>query len=535
MAFLPRKTCPIRRFISFRYRISPDFQQLPEWLIYLRPQIGYLIGNTTTKEASSCSILPMEKSKKLSLIYPCHPIYQVRRYPMKFAKVLTLVSVLVLLFVAVGPVGAQLGTTDIASFTVQNIDTVTATVTIRFVSETGTVTTPTTLNSSKANPFTLAPGESFEIYVPGIATSDLASGRYSVVIESTAQVAAIANMVGQGSIYFNGSYSGFSSGATTFYLPAVVFNYYGWYSLISVQNVGSGPTDITLSITCSDGTTGTMSATAVPANASHHFVLKSTVPTGFTGSTSCNGSAVITSTSQPVVAVDNQSAPAAGNTQSYNGFASGSTTAYVAALYNGYYGWNSSLSIRKVGSGSTTVTVTYGDAGTSTCPLTDAVPGCSLYMPTAHPSAGLFGATITSSPSMGIMAVVNAANGSQAQTYNAVGSGTGAVGIPSVMKAYYGWNTSFTCQNVGTIATTLHIVYSGYAANAYDTASLSGGGTIEKVTANEAFLPAGHAGGVTVTANTAGASIACIVNFNNATQMATTVGDWSMSYNAFNK
>lgn len=453
---------------------------------------------------------------------------------MKFTKALTLFAVLALLFVAVTPVYAQLGTTDISSFTVQNIDTTSATVTIRFVDEAGAITTPATLNSGKANPFTLAPGESFEIYLPGIPTSELASGRYSVMIESTAQVVAIANLVGQGSIYFNGSYSGFSSGATTFYLPAVVFNYYGWYSLISVQNVGSAAANVTVTITCTGGATGTLSATGVPANASHHFVLKSEVPTGFTASTSCNGSAEITST-QPVVVVDNQSAPSGGNTQSYSGVASGSSTLYAAALYNNYYGWNSSLNIRKVGSGSTTVTVTYSDSGGSTCDLTDAAPGCLVYMPIAHSGLGLFGATISSSPSMDIMAVVNAANGSQAQTYNAVGSGTGTVGIPSVMKSYYGWNTSFTCQNVGSTATTLHIAYDGYAASAYDTVSLNGGGTVEVYTPGEAFLPSAHQGGATVTANASGAAIACIVNFNNATQMASTVGDWSMSYNAFNK
>jgi len=136
---------------------------------------------------------------------------------------------------------------------------------------------------------------------------------------------------------------------------------------------------------------------------------------------------------------------------------------------------------------------------------------------------------------MSLVAVVNAANGSQAQTYNAVGSGTATVGIPSVMKSYYGWNTSVTCQNVGSTATTLHVAYDGYAANAYDTASLIGGATVEVYTPGEAFLPASHQGGATVTANTDGASIACIVNFNNATQMGSTIGDWSMSYNAFNK
>lgn len=453
---------------------------------------------------------------------------------MKRTKILAIFAVLAIMVVAVTPVSAQLGATDVSSFTVQNIDTVDASVMITFTAENGTAYTPATLNGGKSNPFTLIPGESFEVYLPGIDTSSLPAGRYSAVIASTAQVAAIANMVGQGSIYFNGSYSSFDTGAGTFYLPAVVYNYYGWYSMISVQNVGSGPANIHLAITCSSGATGSMDATGVAQYASAHFVFKNTVPTGFTTATSCNGSAVVTA-NQNIVAVDNQTAPTGGNTQSYNGSVSGSPNLYVAALYHSYYGWNSSMNIRKVNSGSTTVTVTYSDGGSSTCNLTDALPGCLLYMPTDHPGVGLFGAQITSSPSMDLLAVVNAANGSQAQTYNAVGGGTNTVGIPSVMKSYYGWNTSFTCQNVGSISTSLHIAYDGFAGNAYDTSSLIGGATIEKVTANEGFLPAGHHGGVTVTANNSSASIACIVNFNNASQMGSTVGDWSMSYNAINK
>jgi hypothetical protein len=204
-------------------------------------------------------------------------------------------------------------------------------------------------------------------------------------------------------------------------------------------------------------------------------------------------------------------------------------------LYKNYYGWNSSLNIRKLGTGSTTVTVTYSDAGTSTCNLTDAQPGCLLYIPSEHGANGYFGATIEESGSTGLVAVVNAANGAQAQTYNGIGSGTGTVGIPSVMKSYYGWNTSFTCQNVGAVSTSLNIAYDGYAGNAYNTANLGPGDTVEKVTSSEGFLPTGFQGGATVTANTGGAEISCIVNFNNAAQMGSTLGDWSMSYNAFNK
>lgn len=453
---------------------------------------------------------------------------------MKRVTLVSLLVVLAVLAVAVMPAAAQLGDTDVSSFTVQNVGTGDAQVTVTFVQEDGTQVVPTELNGGQTNPFTLAVGESFEVYVPGIPEAQLPSGRYSVVVSADQQIIAIANLVGQGTVNFNGSYSGFSGGAAPFYLPSVVYNYYGWYSLISVQNVGANATDITVTITCSDGTVGTLTATSVASMASAHFDLETTTPSGFTSSTVCNGSAVVTTSGENVVAVDNQTVPAGGNTQSYSGVASGASKLYVPALYNSYYGWNASINILKISSGDVTVNVTYSDSGTSTCNLTDAAPNCLLYMPNEHAGTGYFGATVEATGG-DIVAVVNAANGSQAQTYNGVpdGSGSDTVGIPSVMKSYYGWNTSFTCQNVGTTATTLNVAYDGYAADAYDTASLAPGETVEVVQANEAFLPDGHQGGATITANTAGASVACIVNFNNAGLMST--GDWSMSYNAFGR
>ena len=101
------------------------------------------------------------------------------------------------------------------------------------------------------------------------------------------------------------------------------------------------------------------------------------------------------------------------------------------------------------------------------------------------------------------------------------------------MKSYYGWDTSVTCQNVGGISTTLNIEYSGYAANAYNTGSLSTGDSVEIYQPGEGFLPSAYQGAMTITANTSGAAVSCIVNFNNPTQMGSTDGDWSMSYNAF--
>ena len=434
------------------------------------------------------------------------------------------------------PAFAQLGTTDVSSLTVQNIGTAAADVSIFFIDEAGTKLGPTAipnLSSTLTNPFTLAGGVSAEVYVPGIPAG-LPAGRYAAVIESTGPVVANSNVFGSGAIYFNGSYSGFSSGANTIYYPAIVYNYFGWYSFLSVQNIGSTATDITVTITCVDGTTGTLSQSAVAPQAAANFVLKNTLPAGFTSSTQCNGSAVVAASGgNQIVGVDNQSVPTQGNTQTYEAVNGGATPLYVPALYTGYFGWNASLNIRKIGAGNTTVNVAYSDGGSSACTLTDASPGCLLYIPSEHPTPGVFGATITST-ALPVVATVNAANGNQAQTYNATATATNKVAVPGVMKSYFDWNTSLTCQNISATPTTLNVLYDGFTANAYDTASLSQGQTKEIFTPGEAFLPPGHRGGATIAANAAGASISCVVNFNNPPQMAGTTGDWSMSYNGPN-
>ena len=451
---------------------------------------------------------------------------------------ISFVIILSLLFTA-NPVFAQLGDTSKSSFTIQNVsDTTANSITVTFVNSSGTQITPPLLNNSKPNPFSLAAGESWEVYVP--AVPNLPDGQYSVVISADVKIVAIANLLGEGSNYFNGSYSGFdiNNSAQTFYLPAVLFNYYGWYSLISVQNTGTNPTDVTVNIACENGVNGTLSKAALPGGTSVNFELKKVLPTGFSSTTKCTGSAVINSSTENVIVVDNQSVPTLGNTQSYSGFSSGSSTLYVPALYNSYYGWAASLNIRKLAAGSTAVTVTYSDAGSSTCNLTDSNPGCSLYMPSAHPGKGYFGATITTSPSMEIVAAVDSATtNSQAQTYSAINpsEATNKVGAPSVMKYYYNWVSSYTCQNVGSVSTSLNIEYDRYSSNSYNTEILAPGKTKEIYVPAEKFLPYGYQGGLTVTANESTAKISCIVNFNNPAMMNSTSGDWSMSVNAFSQ
>lgn len=461
---------------------------------------------------------------------------------MKITRTFSLIIALAMLVVLVIPAYAQLGDTDVSSITIQNVSgTDGVSVTLKFIDELGTEFQPTQLDSELpplSNPFTLDDGNSIQVYIPNIPTSQLPSGRYAVVISSTGKVVAVAGVAGTGTTRFSGGYSGFDAGADTTYLGTTAYNFHGWYGMISVMNLGSSDADVTVEISCEDGTTvGTLTKNDIPKMASHTFVLKSEIPSGFTASTVCIGSSKITS-DQPIAAVNNQNVPADGRTNTFGSVPAGFSKLYVPQLQNAFVGWNSALNIRKVGAGNTTVTINYDDAeADDTCNLTDTQPSCQLYMPVEHPTTGRFGATITST-ALPLLAVVGGTKTTSgvilSGAYIGVGTATGTVAIPNVQKAYFGWNTAITCQNVSATPTTLNVDYEGYPAYD-DTTTLNEGDSVQIYVPNETFLPDAYIGGATLKANVVGANIACIVGNSNPSNGATQPGDWTTQFNAFNK
>jgi hypothetical protein len=454
---------------------------------------------------------------------------------MKNVKYLVTLITLIVLLVAVVPVGAQLGTTDTSSFTIQNVSGGSATITVDFYNEAGTKFTPTSLGGTITNPFDLANGASQQIVTSNIPLAQLPSGRYSVVITSTAQVIAQVGLSGSGASHFAGAYIGTDAGATTVYIPSIAYNFSGWYSMISVQNLGASPADVTVTLKCSGGTTGTLTQLGIPSMSSFTWALKNVIPTGFTASTVCDGSAVVES-NQNIFAVNNQNKPASGATNTFESASSGGNPLYAPNLSNSFFGWNSNLSILKLTAGDTTVTVSYSDGDpVDTCNLTDAVPGCKLYQPTTHTVTGRYAATISATGGAQLMAIVGSTNGGSSGATSAVAIGTAEVNIANVAKNYFGWVSAVNCQVIGGGASALHVVYSGFTPNAYDTESLGIGVSKQILVANEAFLPASWQGGATITANNTSAQIICTVGNSNPTNLLTQPGDWTIQYNAYNK
>jgi hypothetical protein len=244
---------------------------------------------------------------------------------------------------------------------------------------------------------------------------------------------------------------------------------------------------------------------------------------------------VTTDASQPVVATDFQTV-AAGNSIAFAGAAAGSESLFVSSLSHNYYGWNSSLTVVKMESGDTTATITFTDgADPVDCLLTNTEPSCQLYMPNDHDNGSEphFGAVITTSPAKDIAAVAGTSSLTLSGAFLGVSGGGSSVAIPDASKYYYGWVSSITCQNVSSTTTRLHVVYDGYAGNAYNTTvDLAQGDIATQIyVPNETFLPAGYIGGVTITPTVGGAQIACVagLNFVNA---PIPPGDWATLYNA---
>jgi hypothetical protein len=455
---------------------------------------------------------------------------------MKIMRVFSIMLALALIVAMAGPAYAQLGTVDKSQIKIQNVSGGQVSVTVQFVTDQGVYYTPTHLKSdlSITNPFTLNDAQSITIDVSDVP--NLPSGSYSVVISSTGKVIATASVFGESAYQFSGAYPSFSTGATTIYLPTINFNYASppWYSMISVMNVGTQATDVTVSITCANvALTGTLSKTGLAPMASVTWPLKNIIPTGFTASTVCQGSATITA-AQPIVAVSNQNKPATGATNSFESVISGAPTVYVPQLQNDYSGWNSALNVLKQTSGTFTITVDYSDAEPDdTCTLTNSVPSCQLFMPTVHPTLGRFSAIITSNPPTNLLVSVGQTKPATGWSGGYVGfaGGSHVIAAPLIFKSYFGWTSAINCMNVSATPTTLNIAFEGYTAF-NDSTTLNQGASIQIFMNNVGSVVAPYAGSVVITANATNALIACMIGSSNSTTPAPLPGDYNLQYNA---
>lgn len=129
------------------------------------------------------------------------------------------------------------------------------------------------------------------------------NGSAAVVSNETRRLVALGEVLSTASNYemYNGVPVATASTRAT--CPAILKNYYGYNTSLTIQNVGTGPTDLTIVYTGPGGVTAlTQNVTGLPSGANHFSYTpgNATLPAGF------SGAVTVTSTSQRIVAMVNE-------------------------------------------------------------------------------------------------------------------------------------------------------------------------------------------------------------------------------------
>lgn len=435
-------------------------------------------------------------------------------------KLAVFVAIALLLALPIVAIAATPGGPFSSAFRVQNLSTSVANCVYTFYNASGAA-----VYSSASS--TINPGDSLYVFTPSV--SGLPNGEYSGVVSCDQQVAAVVNWSDPNS---GASFEGVDSAdtATTLYAPGIYDNYYNYYSNIYVQNSSSSPINVTVQIFApgSSSPVATQTFNNLAANASRLFEQEGLAQLN----QNVAYSAKIVATGN-VAAIVNIYGRAVADNQlySYNAFKAGSTKAYAPVLMSNYFGYNTSLNIQNLGASSTPYTVTYGTGVVRTGTIA-ANSSVSLYTPNNGVPAGTLTSATIQSGGQPIVVLVNESNVyNRAASYTGFSTGNTKSRAPIVMKAYFNFNTSVTCQNLGASATTMTIDY----ANTPGTTSSP---SIQPGKTHLFYQPSDSnmLNGITSATITSGQPIACIVNEDtNTPPLSTTVIDNLYAYEGIAK
>lgn len=387
------------------------------------------------------------------------------------------------------------GGTFASSITIQNLGSGQATVSVKYVKTDGT--------EGATSTHTIPVGDVEFIYVPHNA--GLIAGQYSVVISSDQPVAAVSNFADEDS---GASYSGFQAGANSWYFPAAYDNYYTYYSEIIAQNVTASAQNVTLKVFApGDSTAVYQSTKMVPAFASTSFSLVGLNELA----TNVVYSAEL-SAPDAIVGISNiwGSGATAPQLYSYNGFSTGAKVFYVPSAAKNYYGWNASVNIQNVSSLTANVTVTYSN-GYSTNYTIPSKSGHAIFVPNEPLPDGLHSVKVESDQDV-VVTLNQSNNFNRAATYNGASGGTTTVALPNVMRRYYKYSSSISCQNIGSAATTMTVNFANEPAATDTSPSIEPNASWLWYLPNMTNLPIGFNASAVVTSS--GQPIICIANSN---------------------
>jgi hypothetical protein len=400
-----------------------------------------------------------------------------------------IVQALLMLTLALLPfaVNAQSVVTG-SAFQVQNLSEVSAaTIQITYYNADGLIAaTQTTLAGGAL--ITIPAGGSLTFYDGfngSVAIGAPAGFRGSVVISSDQPIAAITNLTGAS---LGESYSGFSTGAQVVGVPLIMRGNSGYNTSLTIQNVGSLPTTVTVTYTPGSIGTAASDSGSIPPGASLTFdqTNKTELGTTFIGSASISATA-----GGSIVAIVNETTGT--NLLTYNGFTGGATSIAVPLLFANNSGFYTGLTVQNIGGQTASVTITYTPNVISTAsdPNACGTPPAKLVSLDAGKSANFIqaagggtpstapfddffatcryvgGATI-SNATQPLVAIVNeiTTQGNQSSSYESfsVAAATNTIKIPQLQANNSGIYSSSQVLNVGGAPASVTITYGANSA-----------------------------------------------------------------------
>jgi hypothetical protein len=385
---------------------------------------------------------------------------------------------------------------------------------------------------------TIPVGGSILVYTgsPAHGGSSIPMGVNAGVVQCDQDVAAV--VVFQNAVKRD-AYVATAAPASTMYVPAVYKNYFNFTSSMRLQNTAA--TSQIVQVSYYEPGSPVPSATRNATLSAHGSVTLdqaavSELKSGVSYSAKIVGGAPLAVT---VAIVGQPGSSVESHLYAYSGFASGATRVYTPMAMKNYYGFNTSTSVLNIGTVVASVTRTFSNGAVDTYTIQ---PNSSAVMldfqnPKLPGGNTVYASTIESTNGQPLVVLVN-----QSTPYNratasegltAADGGTTIV-LPSVVKRFYGYNSSITCQNISSTSTSLRVTYSNSAVvNKQVITNLAPNGVAGIYQPSEAGLPNGYSGSAEISSDQ---PVVCLVTQDqNEAPMGNHTNDTFAGYNGIVK
>ncbi len=421
------------------------------------------------------------------------------------------------------------GTGFNTAFRIQNLGTAPANCSYSIYDNTGASVYNITIGTA------VAVGDSAYVYTGDTTLNPpFPTGTNAGTISCTQPVAAVVNFSNATS---GDSYVGTTNPANTLYVPSAYSNFYNYQTSFRIQNAGAAAQTVTVKYFAPG-------ATSPAATVSVSLPLNGAATVDQAGQAGLNNnvsySAQIIGTDKLAATVAIFGAPGSAVSKqlyAFSAFANGATTVYAPVIMRNYYGYNTATTIQNIGTAAANVTLTYSNGVAHNYTIAAASSQVvSDYLDTGLTDPHtLYASKIVSTNGQPLIVTVNESTPgtNRATTYEGLSQGGTTLVAPITLKGYYGYNSSLTCQNVGSAATNVNATFAGAGStitNQTVLTNLQPGAAGIIYQPSQTGLNAGYIGSATLTSPQ---PIVCVVNQDeNLAPQVTQVADFLAAYDA---